>query len=283
MWLAWGLILSLPAIASMVAFGLRGVVAFQIAGETSDRWAVIAASALRETNAPIASQASQSSIMEDSGGLSPTALQDLEVALSPALPARSFVTDSDGLVVHASAPEIFGLQLPPSVMQDLKKTGRLRSAADLITGVMLPTAVTESAAAIKHSGEVAGYAVVQMDRTELFNSIFFWVRVGVGGFTGAILLLGLPFIILLQRHFKDRSRVDQQLTLERETLALAIKAANAGFFENDLITGRMTWSPYLKEIMGYTDPAFSPTADFFGSLVHPEDHSELMAQGQQLR
>ena len=168
-------------------------------------------------------------------------------------------------------------------MQDLKKTGRLRSAADLITGVMLPTAVTESAAAIKHSGEVAGYAVVQMDRTELFNSIFFWVRVGVGGFTGAILLLGLPFIILLQRHFKDRSRVDQQLTLERETLALAIKAANAGFFENDLITGRMTWSPYLKEIMGYTDPAFSPTADFFGSLVHPEDHSELMAQGQQLR
>ena len=63
------------------------------------------------------------------------------------------------------------------------------------------------------------------------------------------------------------------VTRERERLALTIEASRAAIGEWDFETGRVWWSPRLKELLGYpVDHIVAATADV-ATFAHPEDQA----------
>ncbi len=73
----------------------------------------------------------------------------------------------------------------------------------------------------------------------------------------------------------QRRNEQELLKKNQETLELAIKAAEAGFFDREWDQDGIYWSPRLKEILGITDESFTPTMESFNALVHPDDHESL--------
>ena len=66
---------------------------------------------------------------------------------------------------------------------------------------------------------------------------------------------------------------EEGVTRERERLALTIEASRAAIGEWDFETGRVWWSPRLKELLGYpVDHIVAATADV-ATFAHPEDQA----------
>jgi PAS domain S-box-containing protein len=69
-----------------------------------------------------------------------------------------------------------------------------------------------------------------------------------------------------------RRRVaEEALRNSQQTLGIALRAAEAGYFTIDYRTDEFVWSPRFLEILGITDPAFRPSQAMFDELVHPDD------------
>jgi DNA-binding response OmpR family regulator len=67
-----------------------------------------------------------------------------------------------------------------------------------------------------------------------------------------------------------------------ERLRLAFEAARMGWWDCDLQTGRVRWSPNLAQIMGFGPDSFGGTLEGLEALVHPEDRvkfRQLIRQG----
>ena len=73
----------------------------------------------------------------------------------------------------------------------------------------------------------------------------------------------------------QRREEQELLRKNQETLELAIKAAEAGFFDREWDQNEIYWSPRLKEILGITDETFVPTTESFNALLHPDDQESL--------
>ncbi|WP_417486087.1 PAS domain-containing protein [Maricaulis sp.] len=58
--------------------------------------------------------------------------------------------------------------------------------------------------------------------------------------------------------------------------SLALKGAAVGFWEWDVRTDSVFWSPQYREVLGFTDPDFEPVFDDFSSRVHPDDLERVM-------
>ncbi|TAK98796.1 MAG: PAS domain S-box protein [Rhodospirillaceae bacterium] len=73
-----------------------------------------------------------------------------------------------------------------------------------------------------------------------------------------------------------RRRVaEDSLRQSQQTLGLALRAAEAGYFTGDLKTGENYWSPRFLEILGVTDPAYRPSNATFIELVHRDDRAHF--------
>ena len=248
---------------------MRDIAAFEIAGETSDRWSAIAAAALRDATS-----------IEN--GLSETEALALTDALAGGSPARVFVTDPSGKVIYASVGSDIGKSLTADTMTRVAADGKVRSARDLLTQVALPYAVAESAFPIRNDETLRGVAVVRMDRSQLYDEIFGFTKIGLGLVSGIVVLIGTLVTYQLVRLFRDRIQIENRIRHDREVMELALSAAEAGYFERDLSDESMWWSPRLKEILGYPD-SFQPSGNFFNSLIHPEDASTVLHHVKALR
>ncbi|HEY1416627.1 MAG TPA: HWE histidine kinase domain-containing protein, partial [Myxococcaceae bacterium] len=73
-----------------------------------------------------------------------------------------------------------------------------------------------------------------------------------------------------------------ELKESAERLRLAFEAARMGWWDCDLQTGRVSWSPNLAQIMGFGPDSFGGTLEGLEALVHPEDRvkfRQLVRQG----
>jgi PAS domain S-box-containing protein len=70
---------------------------------------------------------------------------------------------------------------------------------------------------------------------------------------------------------KDLRQTNDALRQNRETLALAQKAAKMGAWDRDLITGRSTWTAELEELFGVSPGTRGDTSQLWPSPVHPDD------------
>lgn len=76
------------------------------------------------------------------------------------------------------------------------------------------------------------------------------------------------------RQFLDAA----ELRLAEERYSLAVRGANDGLWDWDLISGEVFYSPRWAQILGLSPEDVSPTFDGWYSRVHPQDQKHLKAQ-----
>jgi PAS domain S-box-containing protein len=72
-------------------------------------------------------------------------------------------------------------------------------------------------------------------------------------------------------------RAEAELRRNEERMRLASEAALIGFWELDLRTSRLVWSPQQERLMGFAVGEFSGRWDDFLDLIVPEDRAKLAA------
>jgi PAS domain S-box-containing protein len=71
-------------------------------------------------------------------------------------------------------------------------------------------------------------------------------------------------------------RARQALEESAERLELATEAAEVGFWDLDMTTGKLIWPPRVKRMFGISPDRSISMKDFFAGL-HPEDHARVAA------
>lgn len=67
------------------------------------------------------------------------------------------------------------------------------------------------------------------------------------------------------------------LSIAEERILRTTRAANIGFWENDLMTGKITWSTEMLEFRGISEGEFDGTFSGFEKFTHPEDLQRIHA------
>ncbi len=75
--------------------------------------------------------------------------------------------------------------------------------------------------------------------------------------------------------FIERTRADAALRASEARLRLALEAADMGWWEWDVRTGRTSWSPELDRLFGLPPGGFQGTHEAFLAMVHPEDRGRV--------
>ena len=92
------------------------------------------------------------------------------------------------------------------------------------------------------------------------------------------IVAGLALTVVFANIFSYAVEVEQRKEMEQQRrLDLLVRAGQAGFFEWERQGDRSTYSPRLKEMLGY--PADASTADWppFSDFIHPEDRPNRIA------
>ena len=74
-----------------------------------------------------------------------------------------------------------------------------------------------------------------------------------------------------QREITERKVVEEALRVSEERFALAMRGANDGLWDWDMLGDSLYWSPRMKELIGYADDELDVDFDTFDSLLHPDD------------
>jgi len=83
--------------------------------------------------------------------------------------------------------------------------------------------------------------------------------------------------------FIKRFEDNEEYRRNRESLALAVEASQAGHFDIDAANGRVFWSRRAREILAITDDSQLPNITDVPQSVHPEDLPEFLAEMEQFR
>ena len=78
-------------------------------------------------------------------------------------------------------------------------------------------------------------------------------------------------IFAAARDVTERRRIEEELRIGRERLALALKAGRSGTFEWDIQNNINRWSPEIEELYGVATGQFGGRYEDWESLVLPED------------
>jgi PAS domain S-box-containing protein len=74
----------------------------------------------------------------------------------------------------------------------------------------------------------------------------------------------------------DRKRAEEAFRASEEWLRLALKGARAGVWEWDLVTGQVTWSPELFELLGLDPETTIASSELFVDTIHPDDREAAL-------
>lgn len=89
----------------------------------------------------------------------------------------------------------------------------------------------------------------------------------------------LEDITNVKQHYLALERVNQELKLSQERLDEASETAQMGFWQANVTSGNLWWSPVVYKVFGL-DERSVPSVAIFKSMVHPEDR-ELVTQSEQ--
>lgn len=89
----------------------------------------------------------------------------------------------------------------------------------------------------------------------------------------------LEDITNVKQHYLTLERVNKELKLSQERLDEASETAQMGFWQANVTSGNLWWSPVVYKIFGL-DERSVPSVAIFKSMVHPEDR-DLVAQSEQ--
>ncbi|MGO9121020.1 MAG: PAS domain S-box protein [Desulfomonilaceae bacterium] len=78
------------------------------------------------------------------------------------------------------------------------------------------------------------------------------------------------------RDITERKKAEEELRKSREVLELALKGADLGLWDMDVLKCSGTVNERAAQMVGYTLDEIEPTLGFFLDLVHPDDKSRVM-------
>jgi PAS domain S-box-containing protein len=74
----------------------------------------------------------------------------------------------------------------------------------------------------------------------------------------------------------QRKQMTEDLMLEEERLRMAMLASHQGWYDLDLVTGKVIISPEYRAMIGYEHDEFEPTVDSWMDGIHPDDKETIL-------
>lgn len=168
------------------------------------------------------------------------------------------------------------VELQANALDDILMNRSARAASDatwLLLLVVVPSLV--GAATCVYSVRVSGLVTVLICGGLWFFATFSLARFGLVMPVAAPVLSGLLAwsVCIGFRQFLDA----QQLRQAEERYALAVRGANDGLWDWNLVTGEIYYSPRWKAMLGYSEDEIEATDAAWYGLVHPEDLESMKA------
>ncbi|MDP3427496.1 MAG: PAS domain S-box protein, partial [Humidesulfovibrio sp.] len=87
-------------------------------------------------------------------------------------------------------------------------------------------------------------------------------------------------VVVNVRDITERRQAEAALRLSEARYALALKGANDGIWDWDLVQDQVYYSDRWKQIIGYGPDEIQHVADEWTSRIHPQDYDQVMAANQ---
>ncbi len=126
--------------------------------------------------------------------------------------------------------------------------------------------------------------IVKIDTKELYapiiKNLLIVLPVTLIAILMGLLLLRLVVMPLIRRVFDAEKKLSQSnklLKASDERYSLAVRGSNAGLWDWEVGTEHIFYSPYLKNLLGYTDDEIPNMLNVFDEHLHPEDLEKARA------
>ncbi|MEO8525069.1 MAG: PAS domain-containing protein [Caldimonas sp.] len=83
-------------------------------------------------------------------------------------------------------------------------------------------------------------------------------------------------LVSIMADVSERRLAEDVLRIERERLALALKAGQMGVYDFNIADDVLWWSPQTYGVFGVTPDSFEPTSDSVSGLIHPDDRDAFL-------
>ncbi len=83
-------------------------------------------------------------------------------------------------------------------------------------------------------------------------------------------------LVSIMADVSERRQAEDVLRIERERLALALKAGQMGVYDFNVTADTLWWSPEIYGVFGVSSERFVPTRESVAGLIHPDDRDAFL-------
>ncbi len=84
-------------------------------------------------------------------------------------------------------------------------------------------------------------------------------------------------IVAIYEDVTEKKQAEEAIRAAREWLGIALRAAHAGTWDWDILTGTLTWSPEFFDLFGFSHEV-TPSFELWLAALHPDDREPAMAK-----
>jgi len=94
---------------------------------------------------------------------------------------------------------------------------------------------------------------------------------------GTLIVVLVIAVLIVRREVRDRAKAEEAHRQSEERFELAMRGANDGLWDWNLITGEVYYSPRWLYMLGHNMDELEPTIEIFRNLIHPDDLEQVLA------
>ncbi len=133
----------------------------------------------------------------------------------------------------------------------------------LVTEIM-PWAIAQERIQLAHIALETGK--IQQQEYEFFDGNELYYE------EARIVPLWEDYVLVMVRDITSRKRIELDLKAAKSQLELVIQASSEGFWDWDLVTGAIYFSPEWKAMLGYAEHELENSLEMWKSMIFPEDY-----------